>query len=354
MSAHNEVTSTGGRSDVTEAVFEPARLRLARELREWSQADLARRLDVTPAAASQFESGVTRPGPAAMRRLSEVLGVPDQFFYLPMTETHEGFFRSLRRTSVSHRRHARATAQIAHDVAQRAETGLLPSVSIPYLPADLDAPREALEDIAGQVRTALGLPSGPVPNVVGTLEDHGLVVIRLPLDTADVDAFSLPFPDRPVVVLGADKNDRARSRFDAAHELGHLVAHGDQIWGVRQVEQQANFFAAAFLMPANDIVDELPTRADWPKLFDLKRKWQVSLGALLMRARALHRMSESQYLTAVKAASARGWRRVEPVPLGQPEEPSRFARLLTAPCAREAAAVLPADILSALVTATEL
>jgi Zn-dependent peptidase ImmA (M78 family) len=54
-----------------------------------------------------------------------------------------------------------------------------------------------------------------------------LVVIRLPLDTADVDAFSLPFHDRPVVVLGTDKNDRARSRFDAAHELGHLVAHGD-------------------------------------------------------------------------------------------------------------------------------
>src|SRR5690348_18426192 len=114
------------RSDVTEETFEPARLRLARELREWSQADLARHLDVTPAAASQFESGITRPSHAVMQRLAEALDVPDGFFYLPVTETHEGFFRSLRRTSISHRRRARAIAHLAHDLAQTASTGQLP------------------------------------------------------------------------------------------------------------------------------------------------------------------------------------------------------------------------------------
>ena len=67
------------------------------------------------------------------------------------------------------------------------------------------------------------MPNGPVPNVAETLEKHGILVIRLPLDTADVDAFSLPFHDRPVVVLGTDKNDRARSRFDDAHELGSMT-----------------------------------------------------------------------------------------------------------------------------------
>ena len=340
---------------MTDAVFESARLRLARELRQWSQADLARNLDVTPAAASQYESGISRPGPEVMRRLGETLGVPDEFFSLPVTQTHEGFFRSLRRTSVSQRRRARAIAQVAHDVAALAAgPGQLPPVSIPSIPvANLEASRAALENVANHARAELGLPRGPVSNIVQTLEDHGLVVIRLPLDTADVDAFSLPFHDRPVVVLGADKNDRARSRFDAAHELGHLVAHGDQVWGVKQVEQQAHYFAAAFLMPAIDIAHELPARADWPKLFDLKRKWQVSLGALLMRARNLGRMSESQYLTAVKAASARGWRRVEPVPLGRPEQPTHFLRLLTTPAARQAVAALPEDILDALLIAAD-
>ena len=58
------------------------------------------------------------------------------------------------------------------------------------------------------MRQAFGMQSGLVPNVAGLLEEHGILVIRLPLDTADVDAFSLPFHDRPVVVLGTDKNDR--------------------------------------------------------------------------------------------------------------------------------------------------
>jgi len=30
-----------------------------------------------------------------------------------------------------------------------------------------------------------------------------------------------------------------------------------------EVERQAHIFAAAFLMPAEDIEDQLPARADW-------------------------------------------------------------------------------------------
>ena len=67
-----------------------------------------------------------------------------------------------------------------------------------------------------------------------------------------------------MVVLGSDKADRARSRFDGAHELGHLVMHGEQIRAMKEVETQAHQFAAAFLMPANDIREQLPTPAPYP------------------------------------------------------------------------------------------
>jgi len=288
-----------------------------------------------------------------LQKLATALAVPVEFLRMPVIDTHEGFFRSLRRTSVGQRRRARAIAQVAHDVAQAVGPGELPPVVIPHIPVSgLHAGRNELEDAAALARARLGLPPGPVHNVVRTAEDHGLVVIRLPLDTADVDAFSLPFPDRPVIVLGTDKNDRARSRFDAAHELAHLVVHGEQIWGVKEVEQQAHYFAAAFLMPADDIAHELPARPDWPQLFDLKRKWQVSLAALLMRARTLGLMSENNYLTAIKAASARGWRRLEPVPLGPPEQPALLSRLLAGWPSERAASALPADILDGLQAAT--
>ncbi len=148
-----------------------------------------------------------------------------------MIESHEGFFRSLRRTSVADRRRARAIAQVAHDLAVKASAAQRFQVrNVPVMPVSgLEAPTGEIEQAATRVRTLWGLPSGPVPNVVELLEAHGVAVIRLPLDSAGVDAFSLPFPDHPVVVLGADKNDRARCRFDAAHELAHLVLHGEQI-----------------------------------------------------------------------------------------------------------------------------
>jgi Zn-dependent peptidase ImmA (M78 family) len=105
-------------------------------------------------------------------------------------------------------------------------------------------------------------------------------------------------------------------------------------------------------MPRNDIYDELPARADWPVLFDLKRRWEVSIAALLMRARTLGRMSEPSYLSAIKMVSARGWRRTEPVPLGRPEKPrllKTLAPTLTSDATRE---VLPAEAIQTLLGAT--
>ena len=336
-----------------DAAFDPGRLRLARELQTLSQAKLADAAGLTAAAISQFEAGVTKPSRGTQIQLAETLGVPPAFFGVPLAESHEGFFRSLRKTSIAQRRRARALAHVAHDVAGSAPAGTFPAVNLPLLPVNLDAGRDDLEELAGQVRRAWGMAKGPVSDVVGTLEDNGLLVIRLPLDSADVDAFSLPFEDHPIVVLGAEKNDRARSRFDAAHELGHLVMHGEQVWGVKEVEDQAHQFAAAFLMPRDDIFDALPSKADWPLLFKLKQEWQVSIAALLMRARRLGKMTEANYLSAVKATSARGWRRSEPVPLGSPEAPRRLRDYLHTPQASQATDALPREVIIALSLALE-
>ena len=334
--------------------FDRTRLRIARELSTWSQAQLAAKADVTPAAISQFESGAARPKPETAVLLSELLNVPVEFFYAPTTDSHEGFFRSLRRTSVADRRRARAIGHVAHDlVLHAADAQMFSAHGVPQIPASgLDAGISEIEQIAARVRSAWSLPAGPVVDVVELLEKHGVGVIRLPLGNTDVDAFSLPFTGHPVVVLGTDKNDRARSRFDCAHELGHLVLHGEQIWGVKEVETQAHQFAAAFLMPADEIYDELPSRVDWQAFFQLKRRWEVSLAALLMRAKTLGKMDDRSYLTAVKTISARGWRRVEPIPLGQPEHPSELLNFLDSSASADARALLPNDLVEKIYSAS--
>ena len=73
--------------------------------------------------------------------MTGALGVPARFFSLPVTETHDGFFRSLRRTSVTHRRRARALAHIAHDLAVTGQSAALPPVRVPQIPVSgLQAP----------------------------------------------------------------------------------------------------------------------------------------------------------------------------------------------------------------------
>jgi len=89
-------------------------------------------------------------------------------------------------------------------------------------------------------------------------------------------------------------------------------------FGAYQRSKQAHAFAAAFLMPKQDIHDELPATPDWSTLFDLKRRWQVSLAAMLIRAKTLGRMNDATYLAAVKAASVRGWRRSNQSPSANP------------------------------------
>ncbi|QKV78165.1 ImmA/IrrE family metallo-endopeptidase [Amycolatopsis sp. Hca4] len=319
------------------ALFDRSRLRMARELRGLTQVQLAREAgSVTAASVSQFEKGHTRPATATLQRLAVALRVPLSFFAAPARppaqEELAGFFRSLRSTSPRDRQQALAYVHLARELALELEKYVaLPTLDLPRVPLGEGPSLQAtdIEQAATQVRRHWNIPDGPIPDVVRMLEINGMIVVRFKVSIEKVDAFCVNFPDRPVVALGADKGLRDRSRFDAAHELGHLILHGNQSQiGDKVTEGQAHAFAAAFLMPASDIKHELPTKLDWPTLLQLKAKWHVSLAALLVRAKTLGVMSEHVYTQAWKALSARGWRKIEPGPLGNPEVPVLLQRAL--------------------------
>lgn len=320
------------------ALFDRARLRMARELRGLTQVQLAREVgSVTAASVSQFETGHTKPATSTLRRLAVALRVPLAFFAAPARppaqDQFNGFFRSLRSTSPRDRQQALAYVHLARELALELEKHVaLPDLNLPRVPIDEGQPplqSADIEQAAARVRDHWNVPQGPVRDVVRLLEMNGIIVVRFRVSIEKVDAFCVDFPDRPVIALGADKGLRDRSRFDAAHELGHLVLHGvsAQI-GDKTTEGQAHEFAAAFLMPADDIKSELPDRLDWPAFLRLKAKWHVSLAALLVRAKTLGVLSEHTYAQGWKALSARGWRKVEPGPLGNPEMPVLLQRAL--------------------------
>ena len=315
--------------------FDGDQLREARELRSLTQADLAQATvsagelpGLSPAAISQFELGDAVPSTTTLQALVSALDVDPTFLTVAAIDTEAdlpAFFRSLRATPARERKRSRNVVQLVHRLAVVIDRHVgLPVRDVPSIKCDPfleeDDRRSEAETAAAAVRRAWGIEPGPLRNVVDIVEAHGVVCTRIHMDESRVDAFSVNFARHPVAVLAADKNKWDRSRFDAAHEVGHLVMH-DEAAGIPEAERQANEFAAALLMPEPDIRESLPSRPDWARLMELKAEWGVSIAALLMRSRTLGVMTETSYVSAMKAMSARGWRRHEPV-RGDPELPS--------------------------------
>jgi len=295
---------------------------------------------ITAAALSQIETGKVRPSAETVEDLADALDVPPAFFTthwpgsLPSDALPAPYFRHLRRTPARERRRATALAILLNDLVAAIELHVrLPELLVPSHPISAGANRERIEEIAESVRDSWGLGREPITHVVRELERHGIPVARLIMGHTNVDAFSTKFSRRPVVLLAEDKSNYVRSRFDAAHELGHLVMHSDSEPGNREIENQAHDFAASFLVPREVASGELPSRLDsagWARLAELKLRWGISISALLYRARTLGVLSPDAHQNAMRYLSAKGWRTTEPGDreLGPPESPLLLERAL--------------------------
>ena len=319
------------------------RIRAARDLRGYTQQETVGLMQqpVSSAALSQIESAKVRPTDGTLDDLARALEVPVEFFFAqwpgggPEGDSPLIYFRDLRATPSKERRRALSLALLLNDLVAVIEHYVrLPRVDIPTHPVDVRATRSAIEDVAMSVRREWGLGLDPIPHVVREIERHGVPVARLSMGHRKIDAFAVPFERRPIMLLTNDKqHNYARSRLDAAHELGHLVMHGGRGEQDRSIESQAHSFAASLLLPQAVGMQELPTRMDgtgWAKLADLKRRWGISLAALVRRARDLGRLSDDEYRNAMKFMSARGWRTQEPGDreLGPAESPLLMERAL--------------------------
>src|SRR5690606_38887686 len=113
----------------------------------------------------------------------------------------------------------------------------------PKGPSELDM--EAIEQIASRLRKHWGMGMGPIPNMTKLLESKGVFILPIADAFHQVDAYSAWPGARPTIMLSFYKS-ASRARFDAAHELGHLIMHEDTFPADTSVESQADRFASAF------------------------------------------------------------------------------------------------------------
>lgn len=326
--------------------FDPTRLTQARTLAGFTKTRLSRLIGVSAAAITQYELGANRPRPDVLPVLAEVLGVPVEFFVAGRPhgrlDSSGAHFRSLRSTRAYQRAKATAFTEQVWELTYVLEKRVqLPLVDLPGFAggevSSEDLPQDPIA-MARMLRHAWGLGTGPINHFVRRMEAHGIVVVTPPpdpdLDT--VDAYSTSRLPRPIVVLTANRTDDVyRHRFTAAHELGHLLLHGDLAPGDAAQEREADVFAAEFLTPRNSILPHLPRRLDLPKLAELRRIWGVSVDSLIYRSRELGLLSDSAVSRAYQRLHAlRSQPGFECDPLtGYPgEQPVMLARAFSLAC----------------------
>jgi Zn-dependent peptidase ImmA (M78 family)/DNA-binding XRE family transcriptional regulator len=292
------------------ADFNPSRLTWARRRRGLTKTQLAAVIGVELRSVSAYEKGEFAPEEEKLSRLSEVLHFPTNFFsgddFEQLTPDSTSF-RSMSKMTARQRDMALGSGAIALLLNEWIEAKFeLPQIELPNLGRD-GSPEAATDAL----RRQWGLGELPIKNMVHLLEVKGVRVYSLALDALEVDAFSMWRGDRPFVFLNTQKSAE-HSRFDAAHELGHLVLHRHAAPNGQLAEREADTFASAFLMPAGSVRAHAPRFATLENLIRLKKIWGVSLAAITYRLHKLGLLTDWHYRTLYIQISSRGYRRSEP------------------------------------------
>ena len=277
---------------------------------------LAEKLNVTPVTISRWEGGHNEPSPSLLAKIAEALEFPIEFFLQddldePSTETAS--FRGLSAMTAKERNAALAAGALAFLFTDWVhERFNLPNPDL----LDLGELRgEVPERAARMLREYWGLGERPIGNMVHLLEAKGVRVFSLVENTRAVDAFSCWRDEEPYIFLNTMKSAERR-RFDAAHELGHLVLHKHGgASGSRETEREADRFAAAFLMPRADVISQVPFVRSLEHLIRLKKRWRVSVAALAYRLRELEILSDWHYRQICIQINRRGYNKKEPDPI---------------------------------------
>lgn len=303
------------------------KLRLARTFNGFSLSVLGEEIGVSRQYLNRLEvDPKSAPSEELINALSEILHVRSDFFYAPMHgEVREDScrFRKLKTTPKYLRDRAVSYGTIFNSILSFLENEFeLPSINIPDHSVKN---RTDIERAAEKCRIDWGLLlNAPINNMVQVLEQFGVVTTVFEEVSDKIDAFSYR-NIRPVVVKNSGKGSTSRSRFDLAHELGHLVLHQGVEEDYPYIETEANQFASSFLLPRGSFFREFPKnrRINWKELVQMKIRWRVSLQAIIRRAYDLNLINAVQYRNANIYISRKGWKTSEPneenIPIEHPE-----------------------------------
>jgi transcriptional regulator with XRE-family HTH domain len=286
---------------------------------------------VTKQALSKYEGGKAQPSLRVLTTLARALEVKTlELYRAPEVQIEVLAFR--KQSQLGKKEQERVENLVARMLEDRTRLqGLIAEDGETDIPANAMPVRtlDGVEERADELRRRWNLGDDPVARMTDVLEDHHVHV-------AEIDA-SERFDGLAAVALSEDGTVRAaavvsrrgvpaaRQRLNLAHELGHLVLKPGK--GVDE-EKAAFRFGAAFLAPASTLRREVGVRRSAigvDELLLLKRRYGMSLQALVHRLHDLGVINDLHAQQWWRTINAKGWKKVEPEE-APPEHPQWLRR----------------------------
>ena len=318
--------------------FNGQRLKDALQFRGMRMTELAKQIDISKQSLSLYVNGENNPPYENVVKIAKALDFPFEFFMtedLCTTATDNTYFRS----QASASKLMQNSQKMKLEYVAKVYEVLLNYVDFPernlppvffhgadnLLDADSEDVLKQIEFIANTVRKHWEIGMGPIDNMQYLLESNGIIVTGFRNVDEKIDAFSQRINVQNhgtvfVVALAIGEKPDVRLRFDMAHELGHILMHN---WDdsndtlskeeFNALEKQANMLASALLLPRETFGKDVAPYATNVEFYrSLRKKWGVSMQAMMYRARQLGLITANQFQYMMRTVSAKGWRTREP------------------------------------------
>jgi Zn-dependent peptidase ImmA (M78 family)/DNA-binding XRE family transcriptional regulator len=287
---------------------------------------------ITKQALSKYEKGIASPSPAVLTKLAEALSIKSAELFQESTVIIE-LLAYRKRAALLKRDKETIESLVKESLEERIRLQSLVQeqgrLNLPVRKFRVDRLEDA-EKAADLLRKQWKLGEAPIANVITLLEDQLVHVFEIDTPSDKFDGISALAFDEERVLKGAAVISRnmiagERQRLNTVHELGHLVLDVAE----EVDEEKAAFrFAGAFLAPASMVYREVGrsrSSIQLKELLLLKKRFGMSIQALLFRLRDLGIINDSVYKWSCIQVNRMGMRKKEAGEMAR-EEPQWLKR----------------------------
>lgn len=167
-----------------------------------------------------------------------------------------------------------------------------------------------IEKDALQLRQKYGINGYGIEDIFSLVERMDIILIRYPLGKNSICGFCTVYEGRKVIVSNTNKI-LSREIFTVAHEIAHCIYDLDRDKSIIQIdtdvyqdsiiEQKANAFAAAFLMPKSKLceyieqeINKSPKNLDSLDIVKIQDEFSVSYQAVVIRLESLELITKNK------------------------------------------------------------